>query len=84
MVTPHIAVNGALSKLGRPRRTVLDRHTVLHECYASSQRHRKRIKAQAGFPRAKVRGLAKVDAVFTMMAAAYKLRRLAGLAATAS
>jgi len=30
-----------------------------------------------------VRGLARVDAAFTMMAAAYNLRRLAGLAAAA-
>ena len=41
------------------------------------------IKAQAGFAKAKVRGLAKVDTAFTMMAAACNLRRLAGLAATA-
>ena len=41
------------------------------------------IKAQAGFAKVKVRGLAKVDAAFTMMAAAYNLRRLATLAANA-
>ena len=57
-VTPHIAVNGAVSKLGRARRTVLDRRTMRHADYALSQRHRKRIeevfgwsKAQAGLPR---------------------------------
>lgn len=88
-VTPQIAVNGAVSKLGTPRRTPLDGRTLRHPGYAASQRHRKRIeevfgwiKAQAGFAKAKVRGLARVDAAFTMMAA-YSLRRLAGLAAAA-
>jgi Transposase DDE domain len=57
-VTPHIAVNDAVSKLGRVRRTVLDGRTLRHAGYAASQRHRKRseevfgwIKAQAGFAR---------------------------------
>jgi len=85
-VTPHIAVNGAISKLGRPRRTVIDGRTMRHPSYRASQKRRKRIeeifgwiKAQAGFAKAKVRGLSKVDASFTMMAAAYNLRRLATL-----
>lgn len=89
-VTPHIAVNGALSKLGRVRRTVLDGRTLRHRGYGKSQRHRKRIeevfgwiKAQAGFAKTKVRGLRKVDNAFTMMAAAYNLRRLASLARSA-
>ena len=89
-VTPHIAVNGAVSKLGKVRRTLIDRRTRRHPGYETSQRHRKRIeeifgwiKTQAGFAKAKVRGLARVDAAFTMMAAAYNLRRLAGLAAAA-
>lgn len=87
-VTPHIAVNGALSKLGRPRHTVIDGRTTRHAGYSVSQKRRKRIeeifgwiKAQAGFAKAKVRGLAKVDTSFTMMAAAYNLRRLASLTA---
>lgn len=90
-VTPHIAVNGAVSKLGRVRRTLIDRRTLRHAGYAASQRHRKRIeevfgwiKAQAGFAKAKVRGLAKIDTAFTMMAAAYNLRRLVRLTATTS
>ena len=89
-VTPHIAVNGAVSKLGNARRTLIDRRTLRHPGYGASQRHRKRIeevfgwiKAQAGFAKAKVRGLERVDAAFTIMAAAYNLRRLAGLAAAA-
>jgi len=89
-VTPHIAVNGAVSKLGTPRRTLIDRRTRRHPGYGASQRHRKRIeevfgwiKTQAGFAKAKVRGVERVDAAFTMMAAAYNLRRLAGLAAAA-
>jgi IS5 family transposase len=89
-VTPHIAVNGAMSKLGTPRRTLIDRRTRRHPGYGASQRHRKRIeevfgwiKTQAGFAKAKVRGVARVDAAFVMVAAAYNLRRLAGLAAAA-
>jgi transposase len=89
-VTPHIAVNGAMSKLGTPRRTLIDRRTRRHPGYGASQRHRKRIeevfgwiKTQAGFAKAKVRGVARVDAAFVMVAAAYNLRWLAGLAAVA-
>jgi hypothetical protein len=89
-VTPHVAVNGAVSKLGTPRRTFIDRRTLRHAGYGASQRHRKRIeevfgwiKAQAGFAKAKVHGVARVDAAFTMMAAACNPGRLAGLAATA-
>lgn len=47
-VTPHIAVNGARSKLGRVRRTALDGRTLRHDGYASSYRHRKRIEEVFG------------------------------------
>lgn len=86
-VTPHVAVNGAVSKLGRMRRTALDGRTLRHPGYGLSQRRRKTIeevfgwaKATAGLARVKVRGLARVDAAFTMVAAAYNLRRLANIA----
>ena len=64
-VTPHIAVNGAVSKLGRVRRTALDGRTLRHASYDASQRRRKTIeevfgwaKVTAGLARVKVRGLA--------------------------
>ena len=90
-VTPHVAVNGAVSKHGVVRSTALDGRTLRHPGYATSQRRRTTIeevfgwaKAAAGFVEAKVRGLARVDAAFTMVAAAYNLRRLANLGAPAT
>lgn len=35
-VTPHIAVNGAISKLGHPRRTVIDGRATRHAGYRVS------------------------------------------------
>ncbi len=62
-VTPHIAVNGAVSKLGKVRKSAIDRRTTRHPGYAVSQRIRKRVeevfgwlKSQAGFDQVKVRG----------------------------
>ena len=50
-----IAVNGAIGKTGKRRRSAIDRRTTRHSGYAVSQRIRKRIeeafgwiKAQAG------------------------------------
>jgi transposase len=82
-VTPHIAVDGHLSKTGKPRATAIDRRTTRHSGYAVSQRCRKRIeevfgwiKGSAGLAKVKLRGRAKVDAVFTLALAAYNLVRL--------
>lgn len=82
-VTPHIAINGHLSKNGKTRATAMDRRTTRHPGYAISQRCRKRIeevfgwgKASAGLAKVKLRGRAKVDAVFTLALAAYNLIRL--------
>lgn len=87
-VTPHIAVDGHLSKLGKPRSTAIDGRTKRHPGYAISQRCRKRIeevfgwiKGSAGLAKVKVRGQAKVDAVFTLALAAYNLIRLPKLLA---
>ena len=41
--TPHIAVNGTVSKLGVVRKTAIDEATTSHPGYAISQRCRKRI-----------------------------------------
>jgi hypothetical protein len=65
-VTPHVAVNGAVSKRGVVRRTAVDGRTTRHAGYAVSQIVRKRIeevfgwiKAQAGLAKVKVRGCPK-------------------------
>jgi transposase len=87
-VTPHIAINGAVSKSGKPRKTAIDGRTTRHPGYAISLRCRKRveevfgwIKAQAGLAKVKVRSKPKVEAVFTFAAAAYNLVRLPKLLA---
>ncbi len=87
-VTPHIAVNGALSKTGKRRKTAIDRRTTRHAGYAISLRCRKRIeevfgwiKAQAGLAKVKLKGRAKVEALFTFAIVAYNLIRIPKLLA---
>src|SRR5271168_4148260 len=87
-VTPHVAIDGHLSKTGKPRATAIDRRTARHPGYAISQCCRKRIeeifgwaKGSAGLAKVKLRGRAKVDAVFTLALAAYNLVRLPKLLA---
>jgi transposase len=82
-VTPHIAIDGHLSKTGKPRKTAIDERTLRHPGYAISQCCRKRIeevfgwmKMIAGLVKVKVRGLAKVQAVFLFAVAAYNLVRI--------
>jgi IS5 family transposase len=82
-VTPHIAIDGHLSKTGKPRKTAIDRRTLRHVGYAISQRCRKRIeevfgwvKAAAGLAKVKLRGRARVDAAFKLALVAYNLIRL--------
>lgn len=89
-VTPHIAVNGAVSKTGKTRKTAVSRRTTRHPGYAVSQRCRKRIeevfgwiKAQAGLAKTKLRGTPKVEAAFTFATVAYNLIRLPKLLAPA-
>lgn len=62
-VTPHIAINGAVSKTGKVRKTAIDGRTLRHADYAVSLRCRKRIeeafgwiKANAGLRKVKLRG----------------------------
>ena len=87
-VSPHIAIDGHLSKTGKPRKTSVDRRVTRHGGYDISQRCRKRIeevfgwiKASAGLAAIKLRGRARVDAVFTLGLAAYHLARLLKLLA---
>jgi transposase len=86
--TPHIAINGAVSKAGRVRKTAIDRRTLRHAGYAISQRCRKRIeeifgwiKAQAGLGKVKMRGRLKAEAAFTFAVVAYNLVRIPKLLA---
>jgi len=82
-VTPHIAIDGHLSKTGKPRKTAVDGRTTRHAGYDVSQRCRKRIeevfgwiKSSAGLAKVKLRGRDRVDAAFTLALAAYNLIRL--------
>jgi transposase len=90
-VTPHIAINGHLSKTGKRRKTAIDKRTLRHAGYAVSQVCRKRIeevfgwiKSSAGLAKVKLRGRARVDAAFTMALAAYDLIRLPKLLGAAA
>jgi IS5 family transposase len=90
-VTPHIAIDGHLSKTGKPRKTAIDGRTTRHAGYGISGRCRKRIeevfgwvKSSAGLAKVKVRGRTRVDAVFTLALAAYNLIRLPKLMAAAA
>lgn len=87
-VTPHIAIDGHLSKTGVPRKTAVDGRTTRHVGYDISQRCRKRIeevfgwiKSSAGLAKVKLRGRDRVDAAFTLALAAYNLIRLPKLLA---
>ena len=87
-VTPHIAIDGHLSKTGTPRKTAVDGRTTRHAGYGISQRCRKRIeevfgwiKSSAGLAKVKLRGRDRVDAAFTLALAAYDLIRLPKLLA---
>jgi transposase len=87
-VTPHVAIDGHLSKTGKPRKTAVDGRTTRHVGYDISQRCRKRIeevfgwiKSSAGLAKVKLRGRDRVDAAFTLALAAYNLIRLPKLLA---
>jgi hypothetical protein len=87
-VTPHIAIDGHVSKTGVVRKTAVDGRTKRHIGYEISQRCRKRIeevfgriKSSAGLAKVKLRGRDRVDAAFTLALAAYNLIRLPKLLA---
>jgi transposase len=82
-VTPHIAIDAHLTKTGKRRKTAIDRRTLRHAGYDISQRCRKRIeevfgwiKTTGGIAQVKVRGLAKVQTIFTFAILAYNLVRI--------
>jgi transposase len=87
-ITPHIAIDGHLTKTGKRRKTAIDGRTLRHVGYDISQCCRKRIeevfgwiKTTGGIAQVKVRGLAKVRAVFTFAILAYNLVRIPKLLA---
>jgi transposase len=87
-VTPHIAINGTVSKTGKVRKTAVDGRTTRHKGYAISQRCRKRIeesfgwaKTVGGAAKLKLRGLAKAKGFFTFQMIAYNLIRIPKLLA---
>jgi transposase len=90
-VTPHIAIDGRVSKLGVVRKTAVDGRATRHSGYRASQICRKRIeevfgwiKTQAGLAKVKLRGCDKVEALFTFTVAAYNLIRIPRLLAAAA
>ena len=90
-VTPHIAVDGRVSKFGKRRSTRIDRRTTRHPDYAARQKLRKRIeegfgwiKTTGGMAKTRHRGLDGVGWMFTLTAAAYNLVRLPKLLAEAA
>jgi transposase len=82
-VTPHIAVNGRVSKYGVVRKTGVDGRVTRHPGYAISQVVRKRVEEIFGWTKTvgalaqvKLRGIAKVKALFTFALVAYNLIRI--------
>jgi transposase len=90
-VTAHIAIDGHVTKTGKTRKTAIDGRITRHPGYAISQVIRKRVeeifgwvKTTGGLAQVKVRGLARVQAVFTFAILAYNLVRIPKLLAAAS
>jgi IS5 family transposase len=82
-VTPHIAIDGRISKTGVQRKTAVDGRTTRHPGYAVSLRLRKRIeepfgwiKTVAGLRKTRHRGLDRVGWIFTLTVTAYNLLRI--------
>lgn len=87
-VTPHVAIDGRVSKHGVVRRTAAGGRTTRHKGYALSLKCRKRIEEAFGWARTiggaaklKVRGLAKANTFFTFRMIAYNLIRIPKLLA---
>ncbi len=90
-ITPHIAADRRVSKLGVVRRSGVDRRTERQPGYAVSQRIRKRIeevfgwiKGAAGLRQTKYRGRDRVGWSFALATTAYNLIRLPRLFAAAA
>jgi transposase len=81
-VTPHVAINGTISRNGISRKTAVDRRTARHPGYPISQCIRKLeeifgwVKSIGGLDQLKVRGIEKARTAFILALAAYDLIRL--------
>lgn len=91
LVTPHIAIDGHVTKTGKTRKTAVDRRITRHSGYAISQVIRKRIeepfgwiKTVAALRKTRHRGTARVGWMFTLAMTAYNLVRLPKLLAAPS
>jgi hypothetical protein len=89
-VTPHMAVDGRISKNGKRRKTAIDGRTTRHPGYTISLRIRKRIEEVFGWikttgtlRKTRHKGKDRVGWMFTLTAAAYNLVRLPKLMAAA-
>jgi transposase len=89
-VTPHMAVDGRISKTGKRRKTAIDGRTTRHPGYTISLRVRKRIEEVFGWikttgtlRKTRHKGKDRVGWMFTLTAAAYNLVRLPKLMAAA-
>ena len=89
-ITPHLAVDGRITRTGKRRRIRIDGRTTQHACYQTSQRIRKRIeeifgwvKVQGGQRQTRFRGRHRVEASFVLALAACNLARLPRLLAAA-
>jgi len=89
-VTPHLAVDGHVTRTGKRRRTRIDGRTTQHAGYRTSQRIRQRIeeifgwvKVQGGQRQTRFRGRRRVEASFVLALAACNLVRLPRLLAGA-
>ena len=87
-VTPHIAIDGHLSKTRKRCKTAIDGQATCHQGHGISQRCRKRIeevfgwiKSSAGLAKVKLRGRRRVDGLFVLALAACNLIRLPKLLA---
>ena len=87
-ITPHIAIDGHVTKTGKRRKTAIDRRTTRHPGYAVSQRIRKRIeegfgwiKTVGGLAKTRHRGVSRVGWMFMLTATAYNLVRIPKLLA---
>ncbi len=85
-ITPHVAQNDL-----RRGGSAIDGRTTRHAGYAMSQHARPRIervfawlKTIAGLRKVKLRGLTTVDALFVFASAAFNIKRIVGLRATAA
>ena len=90
-VTPHIAIDGHLTKTGKRRKTAIDARTTRHPGYALSQIVRKRIEEPFGWiktvallRKTRHRGIARVGWMFTLAVTAYNLVRIPKLLAAPS